>query len=258
MPSNVCERCSRRRAWWCSSGGGSVVAVDRVDDAADEAAQGTGRMLAGDLHELRFEGCELGGPFGGVGVGDDGGVGPGDVPGRERGGNVRELFEFAGEVDVSGRDAVVEPAGDAQCDRGVGVPRRRCIPSPVVGGDLVEHRGHAGFEGTDIGCDLLDSRYEHMFEYSQKSPTNKEQSRSLTTEIVQTAVGPLLSYRAPSSRRRAAISPKTAAPIAPTPPITTGARAPIASEMSPRIGPPIGVVPMRSTVWMASTRPIMR
>ncbi len=239
-------------------GGGAVVAVDRVDDAADEAAQGTGRMLAGDLHELRFEGCKLDGPFGGVGVGDDGGVGAGDVAGCERGGNVGEYGKFAGEVDLSGGDTVVEPAGDAQCDRGVGVSVGRVAAGPVVGADLVEHRGHAGFEGTDIGCDLLDSRYEHMFEYSHKSTTNKGQSRSFTTEIVQTAVAPLLSYRAPSSRRRAAISPKTAAPIAPTPPITTGARAPIASEMSPRIGPPIGVVPMRSTVWMASTRPIMR
>ena len=44
---------------------------------------------------------------------------------------------------------------------------------------------------------------------------------------------------------------------APMPPITTGESAPTASEIAPRIGPPIGVVPMSRTVWMASTRPII-
>ena len=57
--------------------------------------------------------------------------------------------------------------------------------------------------------------------------------------------------------RRPATTPNAAATSAPMPPMKTGERAPIASEIAPRIGPPIGVVPMSSTVWIASTRPII-
>ena len=54
-----------------------------------------------------------------------------------------------------------------------------------------------------------------------------------------------------------AIEPNSAAPRAEAPPTTRPARAPYASQIAPRSGPPIGVLPRKTIAWSASTRPRM-
>ena len=90
--------------------GGAAVAVEGVGHAAERVAQLGRRSEPGDGHELGFDLFERGGPFGGVGGGDDLGVAAGDLPGRERVGDERQGFEFASQVDRAAGDPVLHPA----------------------------------------------------------------------------------------------------------------------------------------------------
>ena len=80
-------------------GGGAAVAVERVGDPPHRTAQLAGVGDPGVVDELMFDAAHHLGPLGRVAVGDHLHMRTGDLAGRERGRDLRQLVDLASHVD---------------------------------------------------------------------------------------------------------------------------------------------------------------